>query len=285
MGKKRSTSEDGPTAESRFPTAMGNDLRLPKLSHLVAGRLREQIISGKLVTGSALLPENKLLEIFSVSRPSLREALRILEAEALISIGRGVRTGAVVLGPNIQKATEYATSMLVHEGVTMRDLHEARMFFEPAIVLSLSGDRLTAALDELRTCIDGIQAALAEKRYLDVLSGTNRFHESLARAGGNMTISILIGMIQAISDDAFAVNLSDKGPNRQAALDKNMAKTVNGYTGLCELLEKRKSDEAAAFWRRYMERALEFLNRSKIGERKLVLPPSGAALGAVRSMR
>lgn len=40
---------------------------------------------------------------------------------------------------------------------TMRDLHEARMFFEPAIVRSLSGDRLTSALAELRSCIDDIQ--------------------------------------------------------------------------------------------------------------------------------
>lgn len=286
MPKKKMANEELAPAGPAFPAAMGEDLRLPKLSHLVAARLREQIVSGALAPGSVLLPENRLLEIFNVSRPTLREALRILEAEALISIGRGVRTGAVVLGPSMQKATEYATSMLVHEGVTMRDLHEARMFFEPAIVRSLSGERLEAALTELRACLDDIQKAMSEKRYLDVLSGTNRFHASLARAAGNKTISILIGMIQAISDDAYAVNLSANGSGKSTALDKNMAKTVAGYTVLCELLEKRKSDEAAAFWRRYMERALEFLVRSKIGERKLVLPQSGGALlGMDRSAR
>lgn len=118
-----------------------------------------------------------------------------------------------------------------------------------------------------------------------MLSGTHRFHEALARAGGNRTISILIGMIQAISDEAYAVNLPANGNGRAAAVDKNMAKTVAGYTVLCELLEKRKSDEAASFWRRYMERALEFLDRSKLGDNKLVLPQAGPAIGMARGQR
>ncbi|WP_192812858.1 FadR/GntR family transcriptional regulator [Rhizorhabdus wittichii] len=260
---------------SGFSATMGEDLRLPKLSHLVASRLREQIISGKLKAGSMLLPENKMLAIFNVSRPTLREALRILEAEALISVGRGARTGAMILGPNIQKATEYATTMLVHEGVTMRDLHEARMFFEPAIVRSLKGSALKEAVVHLRACIDGIQLALKERRYLDVLSGTNRFHEELARASGNKTIAVLIGMIRSISDDAYSVNLStDNGANAEA-IERNIAKTAAGYAALCDLLEKGKAEEAADFWALYMGRALDFLNRSKIGDRRLVLPSPG----------
>lgn len=272
---RKSVVENAPqTASASLQFAMGEDLRLPKLSHMVAGRLREQIVSGSLEAGSALLPENKLLEICNVSRPTLREALRILEAEGLISIGRGRRTGALVLGPSTQKATEYATNVLVHEGVTMRDVHEARMFFEPAIVRSLSGEKLQSATAGLRTCMDSIQKALADRRYLDVLSGTNRFHEALAGAAGNKTISVLIGMLQAISDEAYAINMSPNNGANSGALEKNMSKTVAGYAALCDLLEKGKTEEAAAFWTLYMQRALDFLDRSKIGDRKLVLQPS-----------
>ena len=273
---------DNITHENTFSAALGEDLRPPKLSHLVASRLRQQIISGVLKPGSMLLPESKMLAIFNVSRPTLREALRILEAEALISIGRGARTGATVLGPNIQKATEYATTMLIHEGVTMRELHEARMYFEPAILRSLKGAPLKVATVHLRECINLIEQALRDKRYLDVLSGTNRFHEELARASGNKAISVLIGMLQAISDDAYAVNLSSEGNGNQEALERNMSKTVTGYAALCDLLEKGKTEEAASFWRRYMERALEFLTRSKIGERKLVLTDSAAGQRSAR---
>jgi len=253
----------------------GEDIRLPKLSHLVASRLREQIIGGKLKPGSPLLPESKLLEMFKVSRPTLREALRILEAESLISIGRGMRSGATVLGPNIKKAAEYATFMLVSEGVTMRDLQEARLFFEPAIIRSYEGEAVQPAASALRACVSEIEEALNRKAYLAVVAGTNRFHERLVAVSGNKTLALLMGMLQAISDEAYSVNIATDNPANEVALFKNMQKTVAGYSALCDLLEKGKTEEAAAFWRRYMERSLEFLKRSKIGDRKLVSPSVG----------
>jgi DNA-binding FadR family transcriptional regulator len=257
--------------DGTLTSSIGDDLRLPKLSHIVAGRLRDQIASGKLKAGSMLMPENKLLEIFKVSRPTLREALRILEAESLIGIGRGMRSGAVVLAPSMQKATEYANVMLVSEGVTMRDLQEARMFFEPPIVRSLKGKALAEAATKLRACVESIQKALASRRYMDVVVGTNRFHEMLARVSGNRAIGLLVGMLQTISDDAYAVILANDVEAAPAeAIHRNMLKTVAGYATLCDLLEKGKSEEAAEFWTRYMERSLEFLKRSKIGDRKLV---------------
>ncbi len=258
--------------------ARSDDIQLPKLSHLVAARLREQIVNGNLKPGSLLLPENKLLEMFNVSRPTLREALRILEAELLIKIGRGMRSGATVLGPSIQKAAEYISLVLVSEGVTMRDLHEARMFFEPAIVRSLEGRAVEAAAASLRSSVDAIKDALQRRAYLEVVAGTNRFHERLAGASGNKTLALLVGLLQTISDDAYSVVISADPVSNDAALFKNMTKTVAGYAALCDLLEKGKTEEAASFWHRYMERALEFLKRSKIGERKLVQAPAGGAL-------
>ena len=264
-----------PADQTAFAAALGGDLRTPKLSHLVASRLRGEIVSGRLKPGSALLPESKMLEIFDVSRPTLREALRVLEAEELIAVGRGYRTGAMVLGPNIHKAAEYATSMLVHEGVTMRDLHQARMSFEPAIIRSLKGAALKLATPKLRACIARMQTALAERRFLDVLAGTNRFHEELGRSSGNKTMTVFIGMLQTISDEAFAINLTADGVVNHSTLQRNMAKTVVAYGALCDLLEKGRIAEAATFWRRYMEGALDFLVRSKIGERVLVVGASG----------
>ncbi|WP_160089855.1 FadR/GntR family transcriptional regulator [Pseudomonas sp. 9AZ] len=252
-------------------SSIGDDLRLPKLSHMVAGRLRDQIASGNLKAGSMLQPESKLLELFSVSRPTLREALRILEAEGLISIGRGMRSGALVMGPSIQKVAQYANFMLAADGVTMRDLHEARMFFEPGIIRSLTrrSAELEGVCEELRACVSRLQQGLINEQYVEVVAGTNDFHDLLARASGNKTIAMLLSVLQVISQGVYSVNLVEKGESTEA-LHKNMTKTVSGYDALCNLLEKGKVDEAAAFWQRYMERALEFLARTKLGERKLI---------------
>ena len=60
---------------------------------LIADELRALIVSGELADGASLGREPDLVERFGVSHPSLREALRILEAEGLITVVRGVLGG------------------------------------------------------------------------------------------------------------------------------------------------------------------------------------------------
>src|SRR3546814_8534697 len=78
--------------------------RIPKTAELVADRIRRRIISGELGEGASLPPESQLLELFGVSRPTLREAIRILEAERLITVKRGSRSGARVSPPRVESA-------------------------------------------------------------------------------------------------------------------------------------------------------------------------------------
>ena len=68
-------------------------VRVPKTAELVASHLRRQIVRGELKEGDALPPESALMEHFGVLRPTLREAFRVLESEALISVRRGARGG------------------------------------------------------------------------------------------------------------------------------------------------------------------------------------------------
>ena len=72
-------------------------VRVPKTAELVAGQIRRQIIRGDIEEGDALLPESELMSQFGVSRPTLREAFRILESESLITVTRGARGGARLL--------------------------------------------------------------------------------------------------------------------------------------------------------------------------------------------
>ena len=65
----------------------------------IADELRALIVAGELEEGESLGREPDLVERFGVSRPSLREALRILEAEGLITVVRGVLGGVVAHQP------------------------------------------------------------------------------------------------------------------------------------------------------------------------------------------
>jgi DNA-binding FadR family transcriptional regulator len=69
---------------------------------LVSDVLRHEIAIGLLAAGANLPSEVQLMRRFAISRPTYREALRILESEGLIRVSRGMRGGARVLAPTPQ---------------------------------------------------------------------------------------------------------------------------------------------------------------------------------------
>ena len=109
-------------------------MRLPKMAELIADRLRRQIVRGELREGDALPPESELLERFDVSRPTLREAFRVLESESLITVRRGAHGGARVQVPNIDVAARFAGFILEHRETTLDDVYQSRILIEPPIV-------------------------------------------------------------------------------------------------------------------------------------------------------
>src|SRR3546814_20122980 len=88
----------------------------------IADELRELIVSGELDEGDSLGKETELIERFGVSRPSLREALRILEAEGLISVMRGVLGGVVVHRPDQRQTARTAALVLQARHVPLADV-------------------------------------------------------------------------------------------------------------------------------------------------------------------
>src|SRR5688572_11810979 len=106
-------------------------IRIPKTAELVADSIRRQIIGGELREGDTLQPEAQIIEEFGVSRPTVREAFRILESEKLISVSRGSRGGARVHPPKADQVARYAGFVLRSKKASYRDVYEARILIEP----------------------------------------------------------------------------------------------------------------------------------------------------------
>ena len=68
---------------------VGHNMRPAKTGEMIAAYLRGKIVRGELAQGACLPAEVELMHQFDVSRPTLREAFRILETESLIEIRRG----------------------------------------------------------------------------------------------------------------------------------------------------------------------------------------------------
>ena len=105
--------------------------RVPKTAELVASELRNKIIRNELPDGHSLPSEAELVQEYSISRPTLREAIRILESEGLVPVARGVHGGPRVHRPDPRLAAEHFGRLLQNRGTTLSDIFTARLLIEP----------------------------------------------------------------------------------------------------------------------------------------------------------
>lgn len=161
----------------------------------VSGEIVEQVKSairaGQLGPGDRLPPERELTELFGVSRVTVRDALRVLEANGLVQIRVGAGGGAFVTAPDSDDVGEGISNMLLMRSVSPQDVTETRMILEIGM-LPLVCDRATDEdLDELERICDRADAMLAEGSDYDVALSAD-FHHTLAMAAHNEVIGMLI---------------------------------------------------------------------------------------------
>ncbi|MET0143915.1 MAG: GntR family transcriptional regulator [Ilumatobacteraceae bacterium] len=240
-------------------------VRIPKTAELVAHQLRRRIVRGELVEGDALPPEAQLMAEFGVSRPTLREAFRLLESEALISIHRGSRGGARVRTPEIGVAARYAALLLQYDGVGLRDVYDARLALEPAAARMLAERRSKrAALDRLDARLAEEHAALDDRAAHAVAS--TRFHQDLVEVAGNHTMAMLSGMLQDIIDRQIIQITSRDDPRPGTHGRINREKGTKAHAKLLVIVRTGDGRAAEDFWRVHMEAAGRLLFREMSGK-------------------
>jgi DNA-binding FadR family transcriptional regulator len=227
-------------------------VKVPKAASLVAASLRRRIVLGDLSEGDALPNETELMGFFEVSRPTLREALRILETESLISVKRGARGGARVVIPDASVTAHHAALVLRVQGTTVEDVFVSRLIIEPAAVRLLAArarvDRnVLAPLWELHEELG--QAMTDRVEYGSIAA---RFHEQVIELAGNKTLTlvglILMEIVEPHNRATFAVITNGEGIAGHAQED---------HTALLEALADGDADAAAAIWERHMRGAME----------------------------
>jgi GntR family transcriptional repressor for pyruvate dehydrogenase complex len=192
----------------------------PRLAEMVADALRDRIISGRLKDGDGLPRQEDLLAEFNVSRPSLREALRILESEGLITVRRGNLGGSVVHAPRVGNAAYSVGLVLQSRGVPMTDLRDALKSIEPvcAGMCAAREDRHEAVLPVLRAIHDEVVAAVDDEVGFTVAA--RRFHEQLVAVCGNETLIVVVGALESLwssREEAWArdASLTGEFPDRR----------------------------------------------------------------------
>ena len=173
-------------------------LHQPRLAEIVADALRQRILDGHLADGELLANQENLLSEFAVSRPSLREALRILEAEGLITVRRGNVGGAVVHQPQARHAAYTLALVLQARQVPLDDVGNALKQLEGTCAGLCAGraDRADAVVPILRDC--NVRAAAAIDDELGYVAATADFHSSMVNACGNETMRLMVGSLESL---------------------------------------------------------------------------------------
>lgn len=171
------------------------NVRVPRAGEVVAATLRRMILNGELQDGDRLPRQEDLLEMFNVSHPSLREGLRMLEAEGLITVQRGKVGGAAVRVPKASGVAYSIGMVLQAERVPLRDLADALDSLEPICfgLAASSPTRNESLVPLLRQSCAKLTDLVNDELSFTVAA--REFHELVVDHCGNETIRLAVGAL------------------------------------------------------------------------------------------
>jgi GntR family transcriptional regulator, transcriptional repressor for pyruvate dehydrogenase complex len=258
---------------TRTSVSFSKQVRAPKTAELIAGRIRSQIVRHELEPGVTLPTESDLMIQFGVSRPTLREAFRILEAESLINVRRGVGGGALVTTPDVAIGARYVGLLLQLDGATIADVYEARMALEPicAQMLAARGrledvQDLEETIAEVAKLIDASPNGVPEAHAWS--QKTYDFHELIVKGSGNKTLAIQGQLLQEVVAMHYAATVMDKFPENTRP--QRFRRVLLSFRKLAELVAAGDSDGAREHWLRHMQTAAKTLLGDDVKNKQIV---------------
>jgi DNA-binding FadR family transcriptional regulator len=221
-------------------------VRPARASSDVIAQIRRAIFSGRYQPGDRLSTERELARQFGVSRVTVRDALRALEASGLIRVKVGGQGGPYVAQPDVSHVSESLGTHLRLSGTSFRELAEARLALETTAA-RLAAERATEEdLDRLRSAIRGpLRPSQTATASLD-------FHTALVKAAHNGALLVMFAATRALIQEAFD-ELHAQQPDMADA-----ARTA--HQALYDAIAGRDADTAVGIMRAHL---YEFADRAE----------------------
>jgi DNA-binding FadR family transcriptional regulator len=190
-----------------------------------------------------------------------------LEAESLISVVRGSRTGAKVHLPSSELVSRYAGYVLQAQGTTVADLYLARLAIEPTVVRWLATAKgQTPGMPKLRAVLAEFGTMLAAGQYDEFIDNVAYFHQVLVEATGNNTLSFMNRMLLNLAR-THQNDYQRRHPRSSEDRTKSIRIGFKSYDKLITLIEAGDVEGAVAHWRLHLNNANETWAERGEGER------------------
>ncbi len=203
-------------------------------SEQVADAVMGRIIDGGLKPGDMLGTEADLLAEHGVSRPTLRESLRMLEAQGVVALRPGPGGGVIVGRPSIDMLAHALSVFLYLQGVPFGTVLKAREVIEPALAYEAAVNGMDSEFDEMEASIDRMRGLSNQSEFVR----ENRvFHEIIARAGRNQVLESFWAAISLLAQgEQLGVNYSPS----------NRGHIADAHADILSACRARKPDIAAS---------------------------------------
>ena len=217
-------------------------------------RLQKMIDDGKFNPGEKLPSERELVAQFSISRSVVREALRVLEAQGLVTIRQG--KGVYVQKPGLQTVLQPVLRLLKDGSITLQNLMQARYLLEPEIVKiaskMITEDQLNRLEQEYRDMI----------RYLDYpekyLEADKTFHSLLVACTGNPVLVIMMWPVITMFNGFIELLYQVPGTPQ---------KVFTAHDTILKALRNHDPEAAEAAMRSHLQEVVEWFGPTFAGEK------------------
>ncbi len=178
-------------------------VRQARASGEIVSQIERAIFDGDLKAGDRLESERELAEHFGVSRITVRDALRVLEARGLVYVKVGASGGAFVTETNADQVAESISTMILLRKMTLSGVAEARTIVETA-TSELAAERADAgAIERIERSVEKGRAVVREQA--PHTEASMDFHVAVADASGNELLKATVAayrdlLIQTLHD-------------------------------------------------------------------------------------
>ncbi len=169
-------------------------VKVNRISQNIAKQIRGAILAGELTIGEQLPPEKDFAKHFGVSKSSLREAYRALEAYGLLEIRQGMSGGAFVKKVDFSTVKDSLVNYFFFQNPGLKSYTQVRTFIEPQVV-RICAKKITAEdIEYLEKNISDMEQEIDGKSFISNLDIA--FHRKLVDITENEIISLIVESIQ-----------------------------------------------------------------------------------------
>lgn len=237
------------TPETTSTEPLFSRVSIDRASQVIVDQIKRHIREESLTPGDRLPNERELCQQFGVSRVTVREALRALEATGLIQVRLGAHGGSFVTAPSVELVGDNLAQLLTLSPITATAATEARQIFEVSILPLVLERATTEDISELRSLVAASAQAKAEGFYSTEMSAA--FHVRLAGCTHNPAIEALM--------QSFHGPLISSLREAKSVAPEMGARGVEEHGELVDAIEIRDLTRATAILATHLDRTAQWV--------------------------